>query len=64
MANAYYGANLSLTDPKHFPRTFEDFYPDKEDARGFDKPQTESEIGAAFMKFAIQAGGLETEKVD
>lgn len=55
MANAYHGAALSLSDPKKFPRTFSDWFgkPVKERPP---KAQSEQEIAAAFLKWALQAG--------
>ena len=66
MANAYYGAMLALTDPAKFPASFSDFYPedDTESEGNFKRVQTESEVAAAFMQFAIRQGGLKPEEVN
>jgi hypothetical protein len=55
MASAYHNAALSLSDPKKFPRTFSDWYgkPSKERAP---KAQSEDEIAAAFLHWALRAG--------
>jgi hypothetical protein len=54
MANAYHGAALGLSDPKKFPRSFSDWYgkPVRERAA---KTQSEQEIGAAFLHWALTA---------
>jgi hypothetical protein len=54
MAGAYHNAALSLSDPKKFPRTFSDFYgkPSKERTA---KGQSENQIAAAFLHWALRA---------
>jgi hypothetical protein len=54
MANAYHGAALSLSDPKKFPRTFSDWFgkPSKERPA---KAQSEKEIAAAFLHWALRS---------
>jgi hypothetical protein len=58
MANAYHGAALSLSDPKKFPRSFGDWYgkPSKERPA---KAQSEREIAAAFLSWALKAAPKE-----
>jgi len=54
MAAAYHNAALSLADPKKFPRSFGEWFgkPVKERAG---KVQSEREIAAAFLHWALKA---------
>lgn len=57
MAGAFHGAGLitqGFHEPKRFPRRFEDFY--KRTQRTPTRQQSDSEMWAAFQRFAKGAG--------
>jgi hypothetical protein len=60
MAAAYHNAALSLADPKKFPRSFSDWFgkPSKERPP---RAQSEKEIAAAFLSWALKAAPPKSE---